>query len=111
MLTEKPMPTVETDSGQRRPFLSKSTIKAGGWYRLQPRLEDATVLGAAVKTLIGVAIGGLAFAYGSKTLAILIWVVSAVIGAVTLGSHTARSRFGRGFAAFGRAIGWLLGIL
>src|SRR5262249_21779558 len=91
--------------------LSRSRLKPGIWYRLTPPAEEATAAGALVKLLVGVAIGVFAYLVGAHRLAILIWLVSAVIGLVTLSSQKARSKIGRFFAALGRVVGWTLGVI
>src|SRR5438045_1071056 len=108
MISENRTPTLQADSGPGATFLSKSKIKPGRWYRIRPRLEEATVLGGMAKTLVGLAIGGLAYAWGAERLAIVIWIVSAVIGVVMLSSQKARTRVGRFFSAFGRSLGRLI---
>jgi hypothetical protein len=101
--------TLPTESRPKGTFLSPSTIKSGKWFRHRPGPEQPTALGAIVKTLIGVAVGVLAYAWGAQSLAILIWVVSGLIGVVSLSSQKARTGVGQFFGALGRGIGWVLG--
>ena len=48
---------------------------------------------------------------GAERLAIIIWVIAGLIGVVTLSSQKARSGVGRFFAALGRGLGWLMGVV
>jgi hypothetical protein len=109
VIAENPTHPPATGATPQSGFLSKSTIKPGRWYGLRPRPEEPSFLGSVVKTLIGVAIGGLVFALGATKLAILIWVVSVIVGLVSLSSQKARSGVARFFAALGRGLGWLIG--
>jgi hypothetical protein len=104
-------PTLEAEPGKRVAFLSLSTLKSGKWYRLRPRPEEPTVLGALVKTLVGVVVGILAYASGAHSLAVVIWIISGIIGVVSLSSQKARSGVTKLFAALGRWLGWILGTL
>jgi len=86
-------------------------LKHGKWFRIEPRPEAATAAGAALKTLAGVVVGGLLYAWGATHLAALIWVVSAVIGLVSVSSLKARTGIMRLFSMLGNWLGWLLGTI
>jgi hypothetical protein len=109
VISENLTQAFRTDSGPRAKFLAKSTIKSGKWFRVKPRPEEPTALGAIGKSLVGFFIGGLAFAGGAATLAVVICVVSGIIGLVSVSSQQARSGVMRVFSALGRGLGWILG--
>jgi hypothetical protein len=111
MSSEHSTPTLEAEPENRAAFLSLSTLKPHKWYRLRPRPEEPTVLGALIKTLAGAVVGGLAYAWGAHSLAILIWVITGIIGFVSLSSQKARSGVTSLFATIGRWLGWVLGTL
>ncbi len=102
------LPNRPSTSAEQTP---RAPMKHGQWFRHRPEPEKDTALGAAIKVVIGAAIGGIAYALGAEALAIFIWVVAGIIGIVTLGSRHARSQVGRFFAALGRSLGWILGVL
>jgi hypothetical protein len=101
--------TLPTESPSQRVTLAPSTIKSGKWFAHRPPSEQPSVMGAIGKALVGLAIGGLAFAWGAHSLAIVIWIVSGVIGLVTLSSQKARTGVGRFLGVLGRGVGWVSG--
>jgi len=86
-------------------------VKDTKWFHYETETAEHSLLGAAIKTLVGVIAGGVVFALGWHTLGIVIWTITTIIGVVTLGSQRGRTGVGQFFAALGRSIGWGLGIV
>jgi hypothetical protein len=104
-------PSTPSSASASSHWLSPSTIHSGQWLRYRVKAEQPSALGAVLKTLVGVAAGGLAYAWGAERLAIIIWAVAGLIGVVALSSQKARSGVGWFFAALGRGLGWLMGVV
>ncbi len=82
------------------------------WFRPLPARErEATVAGAALRLIIGLAVGGLFFLLGARTLAVVVWGVGGTLGAVSIASATARRRLGGFFRRLGEWLGRLLALL
>lgn len=58
---------------------------------------------------IGAAAGGVLFVLGHRTIAIVAWSITAVVGGASLASPAAQAAIARGLAWFGRAVGSLVG--
>jgi len=87
-------------------------VKETKWFQYETETVEHSLLGATIKTLVGVIIGSLVF-FGFRwhSLGIVIWTITAIIGVVTLGSQRGRTGVGNFFAALGRSLGWGLSIV
>jgi len=87
-------------------------VKGTKWFQYETATVEHSLLGAAIKTLIGVIVGSLVFfGLGWHSLGIVIWTITTIIGVVTLGSRRGRTGVGNFFSALGRSLGWGLSIL
>ncbi|MEM7247496.1 MAG: hypothetical protein AAF533_19325 [Acidobacteriota bacterium] len=101
-----------SDAPDPQHSLSPGTLRGRDWF---PTFEESArggLGGAVVKLLIGLLIGGLFFALGWRTLAIVAWVLAGLAGVASIASSRARSGLESFFAKLGqllgRALSWLL---
>ena len=87
-------------------------LQPGAWFPPEPPPRSSSVATAALKLTIGLAVGGVFFAMGWRTMAYVVWSLATVIGLVSMGSSAARGGLDRLFAGLGNALGaglsWLL---
>ncbi|GEM_PF-277079 len=89
-----------------------TTLKSVDWFPRSTVRAEEGVVGALVKLAIGLAVGGVFFAFGARKLAIVVWVLAALIGLVSIASKRARTGIVKFFAKAGFFIGrWLTVIL
>ncbi len=87
-----------------------SKLKGVAWFPEAKAPAPESVASALLKLGVGVGIGALLyFVADRKTLAIVVWGTSAVIGGISLSSEKARTGIGRFFATIGRFLGTFIG--
>ena len=83
----------------------RSSLKSTRWYRAPAAPKPPGAAGAVARVAIGAAVGALFFAGGLRTMASVVWGITAIVGGAAVASPAARLAIDRLLAAFGSLVG------